>query len=133
MLIGNRLRSLREGKKMSQGAIEKRSGLLRCYISRVENGYTIPSIKTLEKLAGALEVPLYQIFYDSIKVPASPIVPNRKRGGDTAWTGSDKEARFLRLLNQLLNRMDDSDRRLLFYMAQRMARHRTHPRTAGRR
>lgn len=133
MLIGNRLRSLREDKKLSQADIEKRSGLLRCYISRVENGYTIPAIKTLEKLAGALEVPLYQIFYDGRKVPALPIVPNRMRGGHTGWAGSGKEARFLRLLNQLLACMDDADRRLLFYIAQKIAGHRTHPRSAGER
>jgi transcriptional regulator with XRE-family HTH domain len=60
VLIGNRLRSLREAKKLSQADVEKRSGVLRCYISRVENGYTVPAIKTLEKLAGTLEVPLYR-------------------------------------------------------------------------
>ena len=62
MVIGNRLRQLREEKKFSQGDIERRSGLLRCYISRVENGHTVPAIETLEKLARALEIPLYQLF-----------------------------------------------------------------------
>ena len=42
---------------------------MRCYISRVENGHTVPSIETLEKLARALEVPLYQLFYDSEELP----------------------------------------------------------------
>ncbi len=55
MIIGDRLRALREEKKLSQGDIEKRTGLLRCYISRVENGHTVPAIETLEKLARALE------------------------------------------------------------------------------
>ena len=64
MIIGTRLRSLREERKLSQGDIEKRTGLLRCYISRVENGHTVPSIDTLEKLAAALEIPLYQLFYE---------------------------------------------------------------------
>jgi len=58
MIIGDRLRELREGKSLSQGDIEKRTGLLRCYISRVENGHTVPAIETLEKMARALEVPL---------------------------------------------------------------------------
>lgn len=62
MIISDRLRELREGKKLSQGDIEKRTGLLRCYISRVENGHSVPAIETLEKLARALEVPLYQLF-----------------------------------------------------------------------
>src|SRR6266516_3220299 len=51
MIIGDRLRALREDKKLSQGDIEKRTGLLRCYISRVENGHTVPAIETLEKMA----------------------------------------------------------------------------------
>jgi transcriptional regulator with XRE-family HTH domain len=67
MIISDRLRELREAKNLSQGDIEKRTGLLRCYISRVENGHTVPAIETLEKLARALEVPLYQLFYDGDK------------------------------------------------------------------
>jgi ribosome-binding protein aMBF1 (putative translation factor) len=58
MLVGERLRMLREEKKLSQGEIEKRTGLLRCYISRVENGHTVPAIETLEKMARAMEIPM---------------------------------------------------------------------------
>ena len=58
MIIGDRLRALRQEKHLSQGQIEKRSGLLRCYISRVEHGHTVPSIETLEKMCRALEIPL---------------------------------------------------------------------------
>src|SRR5258708_16690442 len=49
MDIGYRLRSLREQKKLSQGEVEKRTGLVRSYISRVENGHTVPSVATMEK------------------------------------------------------------------------------------
>ena len=70
MVIADRLRSMREQKNMSQGDIEKRTGLLRCYISRVENGHTVPAIETLEKMARAMEVPMYQLFYDGEKPPA---------------------------------------------------------------
>ena len=58
MVIADRLRALREDKKLSQGDIEKRTGLLRCYISRVENGHTVPAIETLEKMAPAMEIPM---------------------------------------------------------------------------
>jgi transcriptional regulator with XRE-family HTH domain len=64
MVIGDRLRELRDSKGLSQGDIEKRTGLLRCYISRVENGHTVPAIETLEKLARALEVPMYRLFHE---------------------------------------------------------------------
>ena len=75
MIIGDRLRAVREEKKLSQGDIEKRTGLLRCYISRVENGHTVPAIETLEKMARALEIPLYQLFYDGEKPPPLPLFP----------------------------------------------------------
>jgi transcriptional regulator with XRE-family HTH domain len=65
MIIGDRLREMREAKKLSPGDIVKRTGLLRCYISRVENGHTVPAIETLEKLARALEVPLYSTMAKS--------------------------------------------------------------------
>jgi predicted transcriptional regulator len=49
MEIGRRLRDLRDEKNLSQGDIEKSTGLLRCYVSRVENGHTVPCVETLEK------------------------------------------------------------------------------------
>ena len=70
MEIGKRLRQLRESKNLSQGDVEKRTGLLRVYISRVENGHTVPSVATLEKMARALEVPMYRLFHDG-EVPSS--------------------------------------------------------------
>jgi transcriptional regulator with XRE-family HTH domain len=121
MIIGDRIRLLRETKKLSQGDIEKRTGLLRCYISRVENGHTVPAIETLEKLARAMEVPLYQLFYDGEEPPELPNLPKRKSADDIAWGHSGKEARMLGRFRRLLSRIDDGDRRLLMYMAQKMA------------
>jgi transcriptional regulator with XRE-family HTH domain len=121
MIIGDRLRALREEKKLSQGDIEKRTGLLRCYISRVENGHTVPAIETLEKLARALEVPLYQLFYDGEEPPELPNLPKRKTADEVAWGHTGKEARFLTIFRRLLGGIDEGDRRLLLYMAQKMA------------
>lgn len=121
MIIADRLRALREAKKLSQGEIEKRTGLLRCYISRVENGHTVPAIETLEKMARALEVPLYQLFYDGEEPPKLPNLPRRKTSDDIAWGSTGKEARFLTKFCRLLSRVDEQDRRLLLYMAQKMA------------
>ncbi len=123
MIIGDRLRALREEKQFSQGEIEKRTGLLRCYISRVENGHTVPAIETLEKMARALEVPLYQLFYDGEEPPELPNLPKRRTAHEIAWGSSGKDARFLTKLRRLLGRVDESDRRLLLHMAQKMARH----------
>jgi transcriptional regulator with XRE-family HTH domain len=63
MDIGARLLQLRTERKLTQGDIEKRTGLLRCYSSRVENGFTVPSLETLEKFAKAFGIPLYELFY----------------------------------------------------------------------
>ena len=111
MIIGDRLRPLREEKKLSQGDIEKRTGLLRCYVSRVENGHTVPAIEPLEKMACALEVPLYQLSYDGEEPPQLPNVLKRKASGETAWGSSGKDARFLNKLRRLLGKSDEEDRK----------------------
>ncbi|MGD0922785.1 MAG: helix-turn-helix transcriptional regulator [Terriglobia bacterium] len=69
MNIGKRIRELREAKGLSQGDIERRSGLLRSYLSRVECGYSVPSLSTLEKLAKAVGVEPYQLLFDGRKSP----------------------------------------------------------------
>ena len=117
MIIGERLQVLREAKKLSQGDIEKRTGLLRCYISRVENGHTVPAIETLEKMARALEMPLYQIMYDGDKPPQS-----QTQTDENAWGNGGKDARFLRKLCGCLSRMKDGDRELLLGFAENIVR-----------
>jgi transcriptional regulator with XRE-family HTH domain len=121
MIIGDQLRAMREEKQLSQGDIEKRTGLLRCYISRVENGHTVPAIETLEKMARALEVPMYRLFYDGEEPPKLPNLPKRKSSDDIAWGSSGKDARFLSKLRRLLGKAEEADRKLLLYLAQKMA------------
>jgi transcriptional regulator with XRE-family HTH domain len=121
MVLSERLRSLRQEKNLSQGDIEKRTGLLRFYLSRVENGHTTPSIQTLEKLARALEVPLYEIFYDGKEPPALPGTSKRKARFISAWGSSGKEARTLDQFRRLLKRMKPGDREVLLSAAQEMA------------
>jgi len=130
MIIGDRLRELREGKKLSQGDIEKRTGLLRCYISRVENGHTVPAIETLEKLARAMEVPMYQLFYDGEEPPKVPNLPKRQTTNAIAWGSKGKDARVLGRFRTLLGRVKEPDRGLLLQMAQKMARPTRNPRKA---
>src|SRR6201984_3761899 len=121
MLIADRLRDIREQKMLSQGDIEKRTGLLRCYISRVENGHTVPAIETLEKLARAMEIPMYQLFYDGEKQPELPNLRRRKSSDEIAWGSRGKDARYLNKLRRLLAKTEDGNRKLILYMAQRMA------------
>ena len=125
MIIGDRLRTLREEKKLSQGDIEGRTGLLRCYISRVENGHTVPAIETLEKMARALEVPMYQIFCEGEEPRVLPNLPKRKTTADIVWGSKGKDARMLAKFCRLFSRTSESDLRLLFFMAQKMAKKKT--------
>jgi transcriptional regulator with XRE-family HTH domain len=121
MIIGDRLRELREGKNLSQGDIEKRTGLLRCYISRVENGHTVPAIETLEKLARALEVPLYRLFYEGSEPPKLPNLLKRKTSDDIVWGSSGKQAVYVHKLTKCLSKAGEEDRKLLLAMAQKLA------------
>jgi transcriptional regulator with XRE-family HTH domain len=122
MIIGDRLREMREAKNLSQGDIEKRTGLLRCYVSRVENGHTVPAVETLEKLARAFEVPLYQLFYEGEEPPDLPNLLKLKSSDEDAWGSSGKDARFLNKLRRLLGKANEEDRKLILHLAQKLAR-----------
>ena len=118
MDIGRRLRELREDKKMSQGDIEHKTGLLRCYISRVENGHTVPVIETLEKMARALEVPLYAILYER-KGEAQ----NTEQEDDlNDWASHGKGAREFRKFRQAVAGMSAEDRKTLMFMTEKVVR-----------
>jgi transcriptional regulator with XRE-family HTH domain len=121
MIIGDRLRELREEKKLSQGDIEKRTGLLRSYISRVENGHTAPAIETLEKIARALELPLYQLLYNGDEPPKPPKLL-KLSPDENLWGSTGKDARYLNKLRRLLGKSNENDRKLVLHMAQKMAR-----------
>ena len=122
MVIGDRLRLLREEKKLSQGDIEKRTGLLRCYVSRVENGHTVPAIETVEKFARALEVPIYQIFYDGDEPPAATSTHTRgSKNRKDKYGTTGRQARVLDKFRRFLGKMDQRDRAVLLAMASKMA------------
>jgi transcriptional regulator with XRE-family HTH domain len=112
MNIGETIRNFRLQKGMSQGDIEKRTGLLRCYLSRVENGHTIPSLDTLAKIAGAMEMPLAQFFADTSgengALKASPQL-------------SEEEIRFLSQIRRYASNLNESDRKLVLAMVKKMA------------
>ncbi len=124
MLIGDRIRTIREAKKLSQGDIEARSGLLRTYISRVENGHTVPSVETLQRLAGALDVPLWKLFHEG-KRPARFI--HLPSGQIERRKESPESHKFLVELSRPWKRMKERDRTLLLHMAQKMAAKRNRP------
>jgi transcriptional regulator with XRE-family HTH domain len=111
MNIGKRLRDLREAKGLSQGEIERRSGLLRSYISRVEGGYTAPSLPTLEKFAKALEVEPYQLLFQGEGRPSAPRVP--EQGG---------VSKPVKTLIKHFEAMSSSNRTLLLTLAGKLSR-----------
>jgi transcriptional regulator with XRE-family HTH domain len=119
MIIGDRLRELREAKHLSQGDIEHRTGLLRCYISRVENGHTVPAIETLEKMARALEIPMYQLFYDGEEPPDVPMISRTDKSN--VWGSTGQASRYLTKVRRALAKMSADDRALLMHIAQKVA------------
>ena len=62
MNLGESIRKIRQAKGLSQGEMQKRTGILRSYLSRVENGHTVPSLATLQRLALAMGVALADFF-----------------------------------------------------------------------
>jgi transcriptional regulator with XRE-family HTH domain len=121
MIIADRLRAIREEKDLSQGEVERRTGLLRCYISRVENGHTVPALETLEKMARAYEMPLYQLFYDGEAPVSLPPEIMRRVDKSEGWGMSGKDSRYLGKLRKLLGKMEREDRQLFLHFVQQMA------------
>ncbi len=110
MKIGVTIRGYRLQKGLSQGDIEKRTGLLRCYLSRVENGHTVPSLDTLAKIASALDIPLAQFFAED----------SLGREMNTQKL-TDDELRFLTQIRRYATNLNDSDRKLLLAMVKKFA------------
>ena len=116
LMIGERLRTIRESKNLSQGDIEKRTGLIRCYTSRVENGHTVPSIDTLQKYAQALEIPLYQLFYDGEEAP------KKIKGLDLDGAQlSNNERREIESLGRKFAKLKERDKGLVRLMIAKLA------------
>ena len=110
MKIGTTIRAHRLQRGLSQGDIEKKTGLLRCYLSRVENGHTVPSLDTLSKIAVALDLPISQFFQeDSLTRAVNP------------QKVSDEELRFLNQIRRYSSNLDESDRKLLLAMVRKFA------------
>ena len=123
MVIGTRLRALREEKGMSQGDIEKSTGLLRCYISRIENGHTIPSLETLGRFAGALDIPLYKLFYSGEGEAPTPNLTRRESLEELAAQPgkAGEEARFLVQFKKVLAQLGEPDRDVVLTLARKLA------------
>jgi transcriptional regulator with XRE-family HTH domain len=123
MVIGARLRSLREEKGLSQGDLEKITGVLRCYISRIENGHTIPSLDTLERFASALDVPFYKLFYSGGEDAPTPNLLERKSLDELAAQPgkAGEEARFLLQFKNVLAQLRDPDRDMVLTLAKKLA------------
>jgi transcriptional regulator with XRE-family HTH domain len=117
MDIGERVKQFRELKGLSQRQIEERTGLPRCYVSRVENGHTVPTLKTLEKFARALEVKLYQFFYEEDK-PLKSVKTQVQEIDD--WASQRKGRRIFSKLQKAIQKMPVPDRTLVLNMAAKM-------------
>jgi transcriptional regulator with XRE-family HTH domain len=121
MVISERLRALRQQKGLSQGAIQERTGLLRSYLSRLENSHTVPSIDTLGKLARALELPMYKLFYDGECPPTHCIPAGSQAESEDMWGSSGRDKKTLHKFRELFSRTHRRDLELLMLTAKKMA------------
>lgn len=121
MFIGSRIRTLRKQVGLSQGDIEKRSGMMRAYISRVEHGRTVPSVNTLERLARAMEVPLHRFFEDGERPAVAVQWPAKSKDVHSLAYGDDS---YYERIRRLLPCMGKRDRTLLLFLARCLAQRR---------
>ena len=112
--IGEVIKSYRADRGLSQVDIERRTGLLRCYLSRVENGHTVPSLETLAKIAEAMEISLADFFPGS-DTPGDR--ETRKMLGEL----SEEEIRFLADIKKYSTTLSDDDKKLVLAMIRKMA------------
>lgn len=120
MVVGERIKAIRESKNLSQGDVEKLTGLIRCYTSRVEHGHTVPNVETLEKYARAFEIPVYRLFYEGEVDSSLKVFVSKNRDPARGLNGRDRKA--LREFSKCLSRMSEQDRKLLLALATKMAR-----------
>ena len=64
ILIGNVIRKCREGKGMTQEVLSGLADLDRTHYSKIERGLRSPTIDTLFKIAGALDMPPHQLMIE---------------------------------------------------------------------
>jgi transcriptional regulator with XRE-family HTH domain len=112
--IGEVIKSYRSQRGLSQGDIERRTGLLRCYLSRVENGHTVPSLETLAKIAEAMDISLAD-FFPGTETPRDR--ETQKMLGEL----SQDEIRFLAEIKRFSTTLSDGDKRLVLAMIRKMA------------
>ena len=112
--IGDVIKTYRSQRGLSQGDIERRTGLLRCYLSRVENGHTVPSLETLAKIAEAMDISLAD-FFPGTETPRDR--ETQKALGEL----SQDEIRFLAEIKKYSNTLSEGDKRLVLAMIRKMA------------
>ena len=112
--IGEVIKTYRSQRGLSQGDIERRTGLLRCYLSRVENGHTVPSLETLAKIAEAMEISLADFF------PGTE-TPRDKETQKMLGELSQDEIRFLAEIKKCSVTLSSDDKRLVLAMIRKMA------------
>jgi transcriptional regulator with XRE-family HTH domain len=63
--VAGLVREVRRARHMSQRQLAGRMQVPRTYISKIENGKAIPTLGSLERLAGALQVDVRKLIRDS--------------------------------------------------------------------
>jgi transcriptional regulator with XRE-family HTH domain len=119
MAIGDRIRALREYKKLSQPDLERRSGCARHFISRLENGHSVPTIETIQKIADGLKVPMYQMFYEEQAAAGNVSAP--AQDGADMWGTGRRGGLELRRFRRCLARLSERDIEILLVVAEKIA------------
>lgn len=132
VLIGERLREIREAKGLSQGDIERRTGMLRMYVSRwrtVTQSRRSNHSRNLRMLCRSL----YSSFSTRGRKPCSASEFQMRSEGRGSLRCTRPRTRRWKLFHRHLARMKESDRLVLLAIAQRMAGALGRPRRSAKR
>ncbi|MGM0843542.1 MAG: helix-turn-helix domain-containing protein [Bacillota bacterium] len=67
-MIGERVKKLRQERKMSMTELADKAGVAKSYLSSIErNLQKNPSVQFLEKVSKALNVPVDSLLYDTVE------------------------------------------------------------------
>jgi transcriptional regulator with XRE-family HTH domain len=90
--LGPRIRTLRQARRLTLRDVADRAGVTESFLSQVERDVTSPSIATVQRIAGALDLSIAQLFAEE---PSSGRVVRREARRRIAYPGLKAVDEFL--------------------------------------
>ena len=87
--VGEKIREIRESRKLSVRTLAGAAGFSPSFISQVENGHASPSIGSLERIAGVLGITLAEFFSDGEQRSSSVDRQAKRQRWESMWSKAE--------------------------------------------